>query len=299
MHHIMAVGLLMFGLAADAANMSPPIQPPEGIRVAVRLSIPSKEVLKDWWEKQTTRIGPPATHQWLVWRLELIPEGMGGPLVSGCEKLLRDGEMDAIDIPKIGPGLWRMTATVQTDPADNRQIVLAAWRCIEVQSGKSQTDAELWLQPSVPLVVRLALDQPPNPKDPAMVGICIFDDHGLIDLKLVEMQAQTTNITYPIAPQGRLRVLAVVLNDQVPTRRGQRTAILEQEHSLIILPLARPSSDLLPSLPPSTAPAVPASAGTAVLFSGKHAFRTELIDNSLQPFWCDLGRWKSTKCVLN
>ena len=267
MHLILsAVLYALTGITASGATAAQPaVQPVERLQVTVELSSAATSTLDAWWQQQQSRIGPPAPHLWMVWRLQQLPEGIGGPLVSGCEKLLHDQPAPVIDLPGIGSGLWRMTATVQTDPADNSQIVLTGWRCVEIKSGVVQTTAQLRLQPALPLVIRLTLDQPPNPKEPALVGLCLFDDHGLVDLKIVEMAKQNVTLAYPIAPEGRLRIVAVVLSDQPPTRRAVRIEVVGRNHNLIILPLIRAPADPVVAYPATLA----SSRAAGRYFSGK------------------------------
>lgn len=261
MHRIVrALLIALTGVAAHAVTQQLPVQPKEGLLVIVDMSSAALAQEEEWRQQQSTRLGPPAPHLWMIWRLQQLPEGIGGPLVSGCEKLVHDQPAPVIPIPGIGSGLWRMTATVQTDTVDDRQIILTAWRCVEIKTGVAQTTTRLRLQPTLPLVVRLTLDQAPDPTAPALVGLCLFDDRGLVDLQFIEMKQPSCSVVFRNAPEGRLRIQAVVMSDVPPIRRAQHVEVVGKEHNLIILPLTRPPGD------PKSQPTIPSVRGWPAAF---------------------------------
>lgn len=203
-----------------------------------------QNALIDWRREEARKFGPPAP-LWVSWRLRQLPTALNPEVTAGCEPVKLPTM--TITLPELRPGLWQLIGLVTPEVlTENPQVLLAVgWRAFEVKTGQAELATTVRLKPSTSLDIRLNLDS--RPADFDQVGVCLFDEDGLVDLVVVSMTTQSVRMKRKVVPSGKLEVVALVLSDQPPSRRGLAEGVIANE--MIVVNITKPSP---PKEPPST-----------------------------------------------
>jgi hypothetical protein len=243
-HWMIALLLLCSPVFAQKKN---PETPPLPVTIcAANITVDGQMVqptLVDWRRAQAQKLGPPAP-LWISWRLRQLPTALYEAASAGCEPIKLPAT--TIKVTDLQPGLWQIITLVTPEALteDPRLLLAAGWRTFEVKTGQTEVAATVRLKPTTSLDIRLNLDSRPTDFD--QVSVCLFDEDGLVDLLVVSMTTQSVRMKRVTAPVGKIEVVALVLSDPAPSRRGLAEGMIANE--TIVVNITRP---LPPKEPPT------------------------------------------------
>ncbi len=249
MRHWMIV-IALFSIGPALAEKKGPETPPAPVTLCSAIISVDGQAVQDsligWRREQARKLGPPAP-LWVNWRLRQLPTALHEAVTAGCEPVRMP--TTTINVSELQPGLWQMIAFVTPEVlVESPQLILAAgWRAFEVKTGQTTVLATMQMKPPAPLDIMLKLDRRPAEFD--QVGICIFDDHGVVDLVVMSMTTQAARMRRAAVPSGKVEVVALILSDKEPNRRGRAKGL-------------NPDGTIVVNIGPPEPPKEPPSAST-------------------------------------